>query len=49
MFRGDPLGVGVPLGLLWRKYNEYLNLRLVLRGRQFGMPAAAIREELLHV
>jgi vacuolar-type H+-ATPase subunit C/Vma6 len=42
------LGVGVPLGLMWRKYSEYLNLRLLLRGRQFGMPAAAIREELLY-
>jgi vacuolar-type H+-ATPase subunit C/Vma6 len=47
LFRGDPLGVGVPLGLLWRKYSEYLNLRLLLRGKSFGMPAAAIREELL--
>ena len=48
LFRGDPLGIGVPLGLLWRKYSEYLNLRLLLRGKQFGMPAAAIREELLY-
>ncbi len=48
LFRGDPLGIGVPLGLLWRKYSEYLNLRLVLRGKQFGMPATAIREELLY-
>jgi vacuolar-type H+-ATPase subunit C/Vma6 len=48
LFRGDPLGIGVPLGLLWRKYSEYLNLRLLLRGKSFGMPAAAIREELLY-
>jgi vacuolar-type H+-ATPase subunit C/Vma6 len=48
LFRGDPLGVGVPLGLLWRTYSEYLNLRLLLRGRQFGMSAGAIREELLY-
>ncbi len=48
LFRADPLGVGVPLGLLWRKYSEFLNLRLLLRGRQFGMPAAAMREELLY-
>jgi vacuolar-type H+-ATPase subunit C/Vma6 len=48
LFRGDPLGIGVPLGFLWRKYSECLNLRLLLRGKQFEMPAAAIREELLY-
>jgi vacuolar-type H+-ATPase subunit C/Vma6 len=49
LFRGDPLGVGVPLGFMWRKYSEYLNLRLLLRGKQFGLSATAIREELLYV
>ena len=49
LFRKDPLSVGVPLGFLWRKYNEFLNLRLLLRGRSYRVPANAIREELLYV
>jgi len=48
LFRADPLGIGVPLGFLWRKYSEFLNLRLLLRGRSYHQPAAAIREELLY-
>ena len=48
LFRADPLGIGVPLGFLWRKYSEFLNLRLLLRGRSYRQPAAAIREELLY-
>ncbi len=48
LFRSDPLGIGVALGFLWRKYSEYLNLRLLLRGRSYGQPAAGIREELLY-
>jgi len=48
LFRRDPLGIGVPLGFLWRKYSEFLNLRLLLRGRSYRLPAGAIREELLY-
>jgi vacuolar-type H+-ATPase subunit C/Vma6 len=48
LFRADPLGIGVALGFLWRKYSEFLNLRLLLRGRSYRQPAAAIREELLY-
>lgn len=47
MFRGDPLGAGVPLGFAWRKVNEYFNLRMLLRGKRYKLPANAIREELL--
>jgi V/A-type H+/Na+-transporting ATPase subunit C len=49
MFRGDPLGVGVPVGYLWRKYNEFINLRVLLRNQFFGKPAPATREELFIV
>jgi vacuolar-type H+-ATPase subunit C/Vma6 len=49
LFRRDPLGIGVPLGYMWRKYSEFLNLRLILRGKSYRMPANAIREELLYV
>ena len=48
LFRADPLGIGVPLGFMWRKYSEYLNLRLLLRGRSYRQPAGVIREELLY-
>jgi vacuolar-type H+-ATPase subunit C/Vma6 len=46
LFRGDPLSVCVPLGFIWRKYNEFLNLRILIRGTSYRMPANAIREEL---
>lgn len=47
LFRGDPLGAGVPLGFIWRKINEFLNLRILVRGKAYGIPANTIREELL--
>jgi vacuolar-type H+-ATPase subunit C/Vma6 len=46
LFRGDPLSVCVPLGFIWRKYSEFLNLRILIRGTSYRMPANAIREEL---
>ncbi len=46
LFRGDPLSICVPLGFIWRKYNEFLNLRILIRGKSYRMPANAIREEL---
>ena len=49
MFRLDPLGIGVSSGFLWRKFNEFLNLRILLRSKTYQRPAAAIREELLIV
>lgn len=48
-FRRDPLSAAVPLGFLWRQYNELLNLRILLHGREYRVPGAAIREELLFV
>jgi ATP synthase A1 C subunit len=49
MFRADPLGIGVPIGYIWRKYNEFLNLRILLRNNSFGKPAPATREEIFFV
>jgi len=46
LFRGDPLSVCVPLGFIWRKFNEFQNLRILIRGKSYRMPANAIREEL---
>jgi vacuolar-type H+-ATPase subunit C/Vma6 len=49
MFRSDPLGIGVAAGFLWRMFNEFLNLRILLRGKAYARPGPAIREELLIV
>ena len=49
LLRADPLTIGVPLGYLWRRYNEFTNLRIVVRGKRFQMPVNAIREELFLV
>lgn len=49
LYHGEPFSIGVPLGFLWRKINEYLNLRLLLRGTRYEMPANTIREEMFFV
>ncbi len=47
LFRRDPLSVAVPLGYLWRKHSEFLNLRILLRGKAYRMPANTMRKEML--
>jgi vacuolar-type H+-ATPase subunit C/Vma6 len=47
LFRTDPLGPGVALGFVWRVYNEFVNLRIVLRGKSYGVPPNIVRQELL--
>jgi len=49
LFRQDMLGMAVPLGFLWRKYSECVNLRLLARGTIFGIPSDAVRLELVLV
>lgn len=49
MFRGDLLGIGVAAGFIWRKFNEFVNLRILLRGKAYGRSPAGIREEVLIV
>jgi vacuolar-type H+-ATPase subunit C/Vma6 len=49
LFREDMLSAAVPLGFLWRKYSECVNLRLLARGTLFHMPPAAVRMELVLV
>lgn len=48
-FRQDMLGMAVPLGFIWRRYSEYVNLRLLTRAALFRMPAPAVRLELILV
>jgi ATP synthase A1 C subunit len=47
LYRRDPLSLAVALGFVWRKYNEFINLRILVRGKAYRMPVNAIREELL--
>jgi V/A-type H+-transporting ATPase subunit C len=49
LFRKDMLGVAVPLGFVWRRYSEYINLRLLVRAALFRMPAHAVRLEMVVV
>jgi vacuolar-type H+-ATPase subunit C/Vma6 len=49
LFRQDLLGMAVPLGFIWRKYSEYVNLRLLARGALFRMPANVVRLEMVIV
>ena len=45
--RGDPLGFDVPLAFTVAKENEVRNLRLLGEAAAGGLPAAAIRAELI--
>jgi V/A-type H+/Na+-transporting ATPase subunit C len=49
LFRKDMLSVGVPLGFIWRKYGELVNLRMLARGAAYHMPVNAIREGMVIV
>lgn len=49
LYRSEILSIAVPVGYLWKKYNETVNLRALCRGRAARMPANAIRKELLLV
>ena len=42
----DPLGLGVIIGYMWRKYLEITNLRIIIRGKSIGMIESQIRKEL---
>jgi V/A-type H+/Na+-transporting ATPase subunit C len=46
LYQGDPLGISLVLGFLWQKYFEVINLRLLARGKFYGIPAGQIFGEL---
>lgn len=46
-YRGDPLGIEVAVGYLWQKYFEVVNLRLIARGKYFGLSADDIKNQFL--
>ena len=47
LFRAEPLSVAVIIAFIWAKLNEIVNLRIVLRGQNVGMPEEKIREALV--
>jgi V/A-type H+-transporting ATPase subunit C len=47
LYRGDPLSIRIPLGYLWMKANEVTNLRLIARGKAYGLARDEIEKELL--
>ncbi len=42
----DPLGIGVIIDYMWRKYLEITNLRIIIRGKSIGLIESQIRKEL---
>jgi len=47
LYQGNPLGIDLVLGFLWQKYYEVINLRLVSRGKFYGISGDQIRDQLL--
>ena len=47
LFRSDPLSLAPAIAYLWAKVNEIINIRIVLRAGEAGMPIPAIRETLI--
>lgn len=43
---GDPLGIGVIIEYMWKKYLEITNLRIMVRGKSIGLIESQIRKEL---
>jgi vacuolar-type H+-ATPase subunit C/Vma6 len=42
----DPLGIGVIIKYMWKKYLEIINLRIIIRGKSIGLIESQIRKEL---
>ncbi len=40
----DPLNISLIIGYIWKKINEVINLRLILRGKLVDMPEQRLRE-----
>ncbi|MBI5180058.1 MAG: V-type ATPase subunit [Nitrospirae bacterium] len=45
--REDPLNIGLAIGFIWKKINEVINLRTILRGIQFNIPQDEIEGLLI--
>ncbi len=49
LFSKDPLSVSSILGFLGRKFNEFVNLRIIARGKAHSMPLETIKGEMVFV
>lgn len=47
MWQADPLTIGGIIAYIWAKTNEVVNLRVIARGKQVGMPEKKMREALV--
>lgn len=45
----DPNGVGLAISYLWGKVNEVTSIRIIIKGKEVGMPADRVRRELILV
>jgi V/A-type H+-transporting ATPase subunit C len=48
LYRREPLGIAMAISYLWMKYAEFNNLRIIGRGKEFGIPEHILRNELVH-
>ena len=49
LFRAEPLGIATIIAYLWAKTNEVVNLRIIARGKEAGMPKDRIKDSLVLV
>ena len=49
MYKVDPFSIGVITGFIWKKFNEIVNLRIILRCKHHRVPEERVREELIGV
>lgn len=47
MWRADPLTISGIIAYIWAKTNEIVNLRVIARGKEVGMPEKKMREALV--
>ncbi len=49
LYRKDPLSISIIIGFLGRKLNEFMNLRIIARGKAHAVPVNTIKGELVFV
>lgn len=48
LYRDEPMGIAAAISFLWMKYNEFVNLRIITRGKEFNIPENILRSELVY-
>lgn len=49
LYKKDPLSISIILGFLGRKLNEFMNLRIIARGKAHAVPVNIIKGDLVFV